>query len=378
MSKRTENCRYKVQLIHAHHTVPTRSNEQKNLADAIQEECPNLAHGARFIPSPFVPGPHAQTIYAFLAYYVYYAESIVFPKFTRELFKLPDGGTLALDWARCKNHTERPVVVIISGVTGTSNDFYVRRSYAALLKLEYSVVVVHSRGCGGSKLTTPTPFHCGYTGDYREVVDHLHTTLPDCKLLGLGFSLGANILAKYIGEEGSSCPLTAGIAVGNPYDLYKVVVHLDSQSILYPSKVYGVAILNFLKSTFADNKKQILDVPVDLDVDRIQFAPSLVEFTEALTRRVYGYPSARALFEDSNSGDVLHNIQIPVLFLNSLDDPICVERLIPYKAFMANPYIVLGLTEHGGHIGYMGRIWPTSWIELPVTQFFQCVLKHYG
>ncbi|KAJ1948029.1 medium-chain fatty acid ethyl ester synthase/esterase 2 [Linderina pennispora] len=302
----------------------------------------------------------------------------MFPKFTRELFKLPDGGTLALDWARCNNYTQRPIVVIISGVTGTSNDFYVRRCYAAMIKLDYSVVVVHSRGCGGSKLTSPMPFHCGYTGDYREVVAHLHTNFPNCRLLGLGFSLGANILAKYIGEEGASCLLTAAIAVGNPYNLYKVVVHLDSQFILHPSKVYGVAILNFLKTTFATNKQQIMEAPIKLDEDRIQCAATLVEFTEAMTRRVYGYPSAKALLEDSNSGDFLHNIQIPVLFLNSLDDPICVERLIPYKAFLANPHIVLGLTEHGGHIGYMGRTWPTSWIELPVAQFFQCVIKHYG
>ncbi|ORX73876.1 AB-hydrolase YheT [Linderina pennispora] len=354
MSTRSKNSRNQVQLIHADKTVPTKSNSQQTLAGVLQEECPNLANGARFVPSPLVPGPHAQTIYAFLAYYVYYAESIMFPKFTRELFKLPDGGTLALDWARCNNYTERPVVVIISGVTGTSNDFYVRRCYAALIKLDYSVVVVHSRGCGGSKLTSPMPFHCGYTGDYREVVAHLHTRPPKLQ------AAGARVLS---GCKHSCKP----IAVGNPYNLYKVVVHLDSQFILHPSKVYGVAILNFLKTAFATNKQQILEAPIKLDEDRIRCAATLVEFTEAMTRRVYGYPSAKALLEDSNSGDFLHNIQIPMLFLNSLDDPIC-----------ANPHIVLGLTEHGGHIGYMGRTWPTSWIELPVAQFFQCALKHYG
>jgi len=38
-------------------------------------------------------------------------------------------------------------------------------------------------------------------------------------LLACGFSLGANILAKYVGEEGERCPLVAAAVVSNPYDL---------------------------------------------------------------------------------------------------------------------------------------------------------------
>ncbi|KAJ2752911.1 medium-chain fatty acid ethyl ester synthase/esterase 2 [Coemansia pectinata] len=258
---------------------------------------------------------------------------------------------------------ERPIVTVLSGVTGTSCDFYVRKCYEELIKLQYSV------------LTTSLPFHCGFSNDYREVVADLKHRMPQCPLLGLSFSLGANIMAKYIGEEGADCPLVAGIIVGNPYDMYKVINHLDSRSLSL-NKVYDVAILNFLKTAFKENQEAILSAPVKFNVSKIVNSSTIMEFTEEMTRKAFGYGSAKHLLDDSSSLDHLDNIRIPVLFLNSLDDPICTPSLIPFDKFLSNPWLLLALTQHGGHIGYMGNAWPTSWVEHPVAQFFKCMLKH--
>ncbi|KAJ2620603.1 hypothetical protein GGI26_004835 [Coemansia sp. RSA 1358] len=238
------------------------------------------------------------------------------------------------------------------------------------------VVVVQSRGCSGFKLTSYLPFHCGSTDDYREVINDLCKRFPKSPLLGLSFSMGANIMAKYIGEEGDACPLAAGVIVGNPYDMHKVIKYLDSQSLSF-SKFYDIAILNFLKTAFKDNQAQILKAPVKLDAAKIANASSIMEFTEEMTRKVFGYQSAKDLLDYSSSKNYIDGIKIPVLFLNSLDDPICIKSLIPFEKFANNPNIVLALTEHGGHIGYMHGIWPTSWIEYPVSQFFQSALNHY-
>ncbi|KAJ2828406.1 hypothetical protein IWW50_001404 [Coemansia erecta] len=308
---------YRVNLVHGEVTHQSPSSKSQ-LADIIQEECPSLA----------------------------------------------------------KDHASRPIVTILSGVTGTSCDFYVRKCYKEFVRLNYSVVVVHSRGCGGSKLTTPLPFHCGFTDDYKEVVNDIHNRLPNCPLLGLSFSLGANIMAKYVGEEGESCPLVAAIAVGNPYDMYEVIKHLDSQR-LSPSKIYDIAILNFLKTAFKSDQSTITSAPVDFNVKKIAQSSSIMEFTEEMTRKAFGYKSAKHLLDDSSCHPHLENIRIPMLFLNSLDDPICIERLIPYEKLVSNPFLVLVLTAHGGHIGYMGSSWPSSWIEHPVSQFFSAMLKHY-
>ncbi|KAJ1822001.1 hypothetical protein LPJ60_002279 [Coemansia sp. RSA 2675] len=324
---------YNVRLVHANNTQLLKSGNRpsRRLADIVQEECPSLAPGARFTPSPLVPGGHAQTIYAFLGYYVYYAHSLISPRFTRETFGLSDGGNVVLDWALCKDHMERPVVTVLSGVTGTSCDYYVRKCYEELIRLQYSVVVVHSRG--------------------------------------------SNIMAKYIGEEGADCPLAAGIIVGNPYDMYKVINHLDSRSLSL-NKIYDVAILNFLKTAFKENQEAILSAPVKFNVSKIANSSTIMEFTEEMTRKAFRYTSAKHLLDDSSSLDYLDSIRIPVLFLNSLDDPICTPSLIPFDKFLSNPWLLLALARHGGHIGYMGSTWPTSWIEHPVSQFFKSMLSH--
>ncbi|KAJ2780222.1 hypothetical protein H4R18_003574 [Coemansia javaensis] len=364
----------KVQLVHAQSACPgLDAGSKKTLAEIVEERCPSLASGATFRQSPLVPGGHAQTVYAFLGYYYYYAHSLVSPRFTSEVFRLSDGGTVVLDWALCPDHTERPIVTVVSGVTGTSCDFYVRKCYKELARLGYSVVVVHSRGCAGSRLTTPLPFHCGLTDDYREVVASIRSRFPECPLLGLSFSLGANIMTKYAGEEGDNCPLTAAIAVGNPYDMYQVIEQLDSQWLSY-SRIYDIAILNFLKSAFKSNKETILSAPVGFNAKKIAHSSSIMEFTEEMTRKAFGYESAKHLLDDSSCHQHMRNIRIPMLFLNSLDDPICTPPLIPYEEFASNPFLILALTEDGGHIGYMGGIWPRSWIEHPVSQFFQAIL----
>ncbi|KAJ2157408.1 hypothetical protein GGF46_004532 [Coemansia sp. RSA 552] len=367
---------YEVSLIHAEKTYSGPDNDSKELADVVRDECSSLAPGATFRQSVLVPGGHAQTIYPFLGYYIYFAHSLLWPRFTREMFRLSDGGTVALDWALCDDHTERPIVTILSGVTGTSCDFYVRKCFKELVKMNYSVVVIHSRGCGGAKLTMPLPFHCGFTDDYKEVIGDIQKRLPRCPLLGLSFSLGANIMAKYVGEEGAKCPLVAAIAVGNPYDMYKVIRHLDSQ-VFSLSRVYDTAILNFLKTAFKHDQDTILSAPVGFNAAKIERASTIFEFTEEMTRKAFGYKSAKHLLDDSSSGPLLENVRIPMLFLNSLDDPICLPSLIPLDKFQANPCLMLALTRHGGHIGYMGRMWPTSWIEHPVSQFFGAMLKHY-
>ncbi|KAJ2853527.1 medium-chain fatty acid ethyl ester synthase/esterase 2, partial [Coemansia erecta] len=176
-------------------------------------------------------------------------------------------------------------------------------------------------------------------------------------------------MTKYIGEEGDECPLTAGVIVGCPYDMYKVIEHLDSQRFSF-SRFYDMAILNFLKNAFKDNKDQILKLPVDMDAKKITNSSGIMEFTEEMTRKAFGYSSAKELLDYSSCKNYMGGIKIPTLFLNSLDDPICIKSLIPFEKIVNNPNLVLALTENGGHIGYMGGTWPTSWVEHPVTEFF--------
>ncbi len=55
---------------------------------------------------------------------------------------------------------------------------------------------------------------------------------PQSELLAAGWSLGANILVRYLGEEGAACPISAAVSMCNPFDLVSLVSEMgDSNSV---------------------------------------------------------------------------------------------------------------------------------------------------
>lgn len=62
-------------------------------------------------------------------------------------------------------------------------------------------------------LTSPQFYSAGHTDDIRVAVMHIANRYPKARLLGIGFSLGANVLTRYLAEEGTQSRLAAGCAV---------------------------------------------------------------------------------------------------------------------------------------------------------------------
>lgn len=57
-------------------------------------------------------------------------------------------------------------------------------------------------------------------------------------------------------------------------------------------------------------------------------AATLPELDEAYTRKVHGFSSISELYTWSSSINYLNNIQLPMIFINSKDDPIVPEPLL--------------------------------------------------
>lgn len=50
---------------------------------------------------------------------------------------------------------------------------------------------------------------------------HLGVKYPGTALFAAGWSLGANILVRYLGEEGAATPIAAAAAMCNPFNLVR-------------------------------------------------------------------------------------------------------------------------------------------------------------
>lgn len=62
-------------------------------------------------------------------------------------------------------------------------------------------------------ITSQQLYSAGHTDDIRLALMYISNLYPKAPLLGLGFSLGSNVMTRYIAEEGEKSRLVAGCAL---------------------------------------------------------------------------------------------------------------------------------------------------------------------
>ena len=67
-------------------------------------------------------------------------------------------------------------------------------------------------------ITSSRIFNYGNTGDYGMMVKDLIQRFPATKIVSIGFSMGGNIVTKYLGEHSHEKHVLAGISVCQGYD----------------------------------------------------------------------------------------------------------------------------------------------------------------
>lgn len=103
----------------------------------------------------------------------------------------------------------KPLLITLHGLSGGSYETYLRHVLEPLIEEtpegekaggisggEWEALVVNSRGCAGSKITTSILYNARATWDIRQVVKWARKTWPNRQLFGIGFSLGANIITN--------------------------------------------------------------------------------------------------------------------------------------------------------------------------------------
>lgn len=86
------------------------------------------------------------------------------------------------------------------------------------LELNYVVCVINHRGTPGTILKTAKLYNAASSEDVRSALNYVRRTRPTADLYALGYSLGANLLAKYLGEEGDKSFLVGASAISNPWN----------------------------------------------------------------------------------------------------------------------------------------------------------------
>ncbi|KAK5109235.1 hypothetical protein LTR62_007217 [Meristemomyces frigidus] len=278
---------------------------------------------------------------------------------------------------------KKPLLIALHGLSGGSYEVYLRHVLAPLVEQskngsvaglsagEWECLVVNSRGCAGSKITSSILYNARATWDLRQTVKWCRKTWPNRPLFGIGFSLGANILTNYVGEEGLSCLLSAACVVSNPWKLE--VSSLALQRTWLGMEVYSKTMGNHMRSLFERHREQVLENKA-LDEKRILSLKYLHQFDREVQCATWGYPTEGAYYRDASSADSVLAIRIPFLALHAEDDPIACDEAVPYEEIKQNPYTVICATSSGGHLGWF-EFGGGRWHAKPMVAFLNAMAR---
>ncbi|XP_052192707.1 embryogenesis-associated protein EMB8 isoform X2 [Diospyros lotus] len=337
----------------------------------IVSKC-RILHG-RYFATPWLSSPHLQT--SFLSFS---GHPPAF-SYSRQLFHTADNGTMALDWLMNSDVSEAsfqmkgtvpgddkvPIVMVIPGLTSDSSAAYIKHFAFKMAKCGWNVVVSNHRGLGGISITSDCFYNAGWTEDIREIIDHIHHKYPEAPLCVVGTSIGANILVKYLGEDGINTPIAGAAAICSPWDLLICDRFINRR---IAQKFYNKALTVGLKA-YAQLHQSIISRLTDWD--GIEKSRSVRDFDDYVTRVLAKYETVDTYYRRSSSINFVGKVMQPLLCINALDDPVCTREAIPWDECRANKNIVLATTQHGGHLAYYEGMTANSlWWVRAVHEFF--------
>jgi uncharacterized protein len=305
---------------------------------------------SRFEPHPLLRGPHAQTIFPTLL------RPVPALDLRRERLELPDGDFVNLAWAGPERGPR--LAVLIHGLTGGFQSKYLRGTARELIVRGWRVVILQLRGGGDEPNRHARCYHHGDTGDLRHLWRVLRQREPRVRMAAAGWSLGANVLLKALGEEGDAVPVEAAAAGCAPFRLEICAEKLRSGS----ARLYQARLLRDLKAIVA-RKHAVAPAPVDMDA--VLQARDFFEFDDRYTAPMNGFCDALDYYARCECAGFVGAIRRPTLIVNARDDPFMTPAVLPAAAALA-PQVTLEVSRRGGHVGFVaaapgGRV--RFWLE---------------
>jgi len=297
-----------------------------------------------------------------------------------------DGCELLLDWAMRRDHEHlvgakaaagpaAGLIAIVPGLASDSHSEYIMSFVVQALQSNYDVVVLNSRGmkAAQSPLTRPKAISGAFTDDVRHVVYNVlaRDTIrdrcgDDCgPLVLVGFSLGANVLCKFLSEDGDRvAQLSQAVmaaAVSAPWrfhDSFRNMTRRTQMAVYQPSLTAGL--VRYLRN----NEHALRDAQSgkglgasDWDWDKAVRVRSVHDFDSAVVVPHHGYDSREHYYADASCFPRLGSVRLPLLCVATADDVICGRppalhewrRLIEEE----NANICYAFMPAGGHLGFL-------------------------
>lgn len=309
--------------------------------------------------SPFQPvwllkNPHAQTLLANLIHPPY-------PEVHHETLTLPDGDSLEIARGTAQGES---TVLILHGLEGSLKSAYAQRMMNFLNAHNIPAVFMYFRGCNGKPNHSLRSYHSGETDDLKSVIEYLKQT-GSKRIALVGYSLGGNVTLKYMGEAQTDDAVVCAVATSVPLQLDVCAARMNRGF----SRIYQHDLMRRLKNKVVQKQPILLAAGIQQNPQPLK---TFVQFDDAYTAPTHGFKNAQDYYQRCSSKQFLKNIDKPTLIIHSKDDPFMTREVIPSDDEIS-PQVTLELSEHGGHVGFIGgqTFKPQYWLEPRIMAFIE-------
>ena len=246
-----------------------------------------------------------------------------------------------------------PLVLLLHGLTGCEESLYVLETARFLLSQGRPVLRLNLRGAGPSRQTCQGHYCAGSSNDLATVLRQLPVGLVNKGIVLVGYSLGGNIVLKYLAEAPLAVEPVCAIAVSTPIDLAAA----SHRMMALRNRLYHGWLLKRMSEEAVAGKAVLSDA----ERSAIDDARTVYAFDDRFVAPRNGFDGADDYYRRCSAANMLGDISTPALLIHARDDP-----WIPATAYDTInvprlPKITLALANSGGHVGFHGRADRTPW-----------------
>ena len=267
-----------------------------------------------------------------------------------------------------------PILFFCPGMTGDITDPYVINLCIEGLKNGYHVVVYQMRILNENFGVDETG-KMNFSEDIDICLDVIRSKYPKTKIYGISGSFGANNLLFYLGDKNKNFPknnkkIDAAVSFSNPFNM-ELCSRIAEGTLIS-------TLVTFLEQKNSKKIKESIEKCQNLtymNTQELLECESPLLFDEIFNGKLHGYKTASQYYRNISAVKNLIDIDVPVLCINSLDDPIIPSAAIAYDDIKVNPNIFLIVTDKGSHMGFISNeklIELKQWNFKPAFEFLNC------
>lgn len=249
----------------------------------------------------------------------------------------------------------KKLIIISHGLEGSNKQHYILGIIDYLQKNNLAgekvdLLAWNLRGCGSPENKTHKLYFAGCINDLDDVVRWAEQKGYE-EIFLLGYSLGGNIVLRWLGEQGVNAisrKIKAVCTASSTTDLFSTVTKLDRISnILYR--------LFFVTNMKCRLKKKAKKFPGEIDLSDLGRVNSFQTYDQYCSAPLNSFANTDALYLASSANHVLANICVPCLMVQAKNDPFLAENSFPEAIAEQNPMLTLEICKTGGHVGFLSN-----------------------